>query len=85
MIKHLNSKEICIICYKPPEEEGTDLLGEAIQVPLLKHHVSYFPEVVAYVHYNCHKKIHDTPLVNFIQYKDGDSRKFYEQNKKRRD
>jgi hypothetical protein len=43
----------------------------------LRHHVCYFPEKIAYVHYECHRKIHDTPLTIFIQYNDGDSRKFY--------
>ena len=36
-----------------------------------------FPEKIAYVHYDCHKKIHDNPNSPFIQYSPGDSRKFY--------
>ena len=36
--------------------------------PLIKHHVQYFPQVIAYVHYECHKKIHDTknPIISFF-------------------
>ena len=49
-----------------------------IGIRLIRHHVSYFPEKIAFVHYTCHKKIHDTPLDVFRQYADGDSRKFYD-------
>lgn len=47
--------------------------------PVIKHHVRYFPEVIAFVHYRCHKKIHDTqnPMVPFIQYTSEDSKLFY--------
>jgi len=67
----MNNPNMCIICYKKPEENFS----------LIKHHVSYFPEVIAFVHYDCHKKIHDKPLKQFIQYSDGDSRKFYDMKK----
>mgnify|MGYP003152715350 CR=1 FL=1 len=56
-----------MVCFKEPEPEFI----------LIKHHVSYFPEIIAFVHYECHKKIHNAPLNQFIQYKKGDSRKFY--------
>ena len=59
-----------MVCFKEPDEFN-----------LIKHHVSYFPEIIAFVHYECHKKIHDIPLNQFIQYKNGDSRKFYEVKK----
>ena len=58
---------MCLVCFKEPEKNFS----------LIKHHVSYFPEVIAFVHYDCHKKIHDKPLKQFIQYLPGDSRKFY--------
>ena len=47
--------------------------------PLIKHHVEYFPEVIAYVHFKCHQKIHDikNPIKFLIKYEDGDSVKFY--------
>jgi hypothetical protein len=50
---------------------------------LIKHHVSYFPEIIAFVHYKCHQQIHDTekPIKCFIQYENGDARKFYEMKK----
>lgn len=67
-MKFLNNSNICLVCFEKPEEDFN----------LIKHHVSYYPEVIAHVHYKCHKKIHDTPIKQFIQYRDGDSRKFYE-------
>jgi hypothetical protein len=48
-----------------------------IGIRLIRHHVSYFPEKIAFVHYTCHKKIHDIPLPIWLQYDEGDSRKFY--------
>jgi len=83
MIKYLNSKEMCMICFHPPDvNPELNLLGETVTHPLLKHHVSYYPEIIAFVHYDCHKKIHNTPLDIYIQYKTGDSRKFYDERKK---
>jgi len=56
----------------------------ATATPLIKHHVTYFPEKIAFVHYECHKKIHgDPPMTMLIQYKDGDARKFYAMKKER--
>lgn len=50
--------------------------------PLIKHHVAYFPEKIAYVHYECHKIIHgDPPMTLWIQYNDGDARKYYDLQK----
>jgi hypothetical protein len=47
--------------------------------PLIKHHVDYSPEVIAYVHFKCHQKIHDikNPIKYLIKYEEGDSVKFY--------
>jgi len=47
--------------------------------PLIKHHVKYFPQVISYVHFECHKKIHDikNSIKFLIKYEDGDSVKFY--------
>jgi len=70
----VNKRSMCIVCFKEPEKDFV----------LIKHHISYFPEVIAYVHYKCHRKIHDTPLSQFIQYKEGDSRKFYEMKKEKK-
>ena len=73
---YLNSRDRCIVC---GSERAFDIETRMIE-PLVGHHVKYFPPVIAWVHYRCHKKIHDTdnPLVPFIQYSDGDSRKYYE-------
>ena len=38
----------------------------------------HFPEKIAFVHYLCHRKIHDGKVSSLSQYADGDSRKFYE-------
>jgi hypothetical protein len=69
---YMNKNNMCLVCFKPPLEGYGNML--------IKHHVSYFPELIAFVHYDCHKKIHmeHTTISHLIQYKDGDSRKFYE-------
>jgi hemerythrin len=69
-ITYMNSKDLCILC-----------LDKKLDVKLIKHHVSYYPEVIAYVHYECHRKIHETPLTTFIQYKREDSIRYYKENK----
>ncbi len=77
----LNSKDRCIVCFGKPEkwENGQD-------IELIKHHLSYYPEVIAFVHYECHAKIHDLakPLTQFIQYEREDSIKFYNELEERR-
>ena len=83
MIEYMNSEDRCIICFKEPDvKPEPDILGKKVIYPLIKHHVSYYPEVIAFVHYDCHKKIHDTPLNTFIQYEQGDSRKYYKEKSK---
>lgn len=69
----LNTNTKCIVCFKEPEDNYN----------LIKHHVSYFPETIAYVHFNCHQKIHDpdNPLDVWIQYEPEDSKKFYREKK----
>ena len=78
----LNSKEICIVCFGKPEkwENGKD-------VELIKHHISYYPQVIAFVHFKCHQKIHDPdkPLTQFIQYEREDSIKFYNEKEASRE
>ena len=78
-VEFLNNPNICVVCFKKPETEPY-LIGRRT-VPLIKHHITYFPEKIAYVHYLCHRKIHDTPLQVWIQYEDGDARKFYDLQK----
>ncbi len=83
MISHktnfLNGCNKCLVCNgEATLDEDTHLIQ-----PLIKHHVKYFPQVIAYVHYECHKKIHDTenPITSLIQYGEGDSVKFYARKK----
>jgi len=76
--KYLNDRDSCYVCKQPPEDEFI----------LIKHHVSYFPEIIAFVHFKCHQQIHDpeNPIKEFIKFNDGDSRKFYEiQNRLEKD
>ena len=76
---YLNSRDRCIVC---GSERAFDIETRMIE-PLVGHHVKYFPPVIAWVHYKCHSKVHDTdnPLVQLIQYSDGDARKYYETKK----
>ena len=69
----LNSRDFCIACFEKKEDD----------YELIKHHVSYFPEVCTWVHYKCHTDIHDEPSKYpfLIQYQQGDSRKFYDLKK----
>lgn len=74
MKQYLNKPDICIVCFCGPEHWDN---GQEIN--LIKHHVSYFPEIIAWVHFDCHRKIHDpdNPLEQFIQYTREDSIRFY--------
>ena len=72
--RFLNSRDKCIVC---GFERAFDTQTRMIE-PLVGHHVQYFPAVIAWVHYHCHRKIHNNPINSFIQYEDGDSRKYYE-------
>ena len=72
--RFLNSRDKCIVC---GFERAFDTQTRMIE-PLVGHHVTYFPAVVAWVHYHCHRKIHDNPIISLIQYEDGDSRGYYE-------
>jgi hypothetical protein len=62
-----------MVCLKEPEDNHN----------LIKHHVSYYPENIAFVHFDCHQKIHDpdNPLTVFIQYEPEDSKRFYKEKK----
>jgi hypothetical protein len=70
-MKILNNPDMCLVCFKKPEKNYS----------LIKHHVKYFPEEMAFVHFKCHAEIHDGKHPHLIQYKEGDSRKFYDQQK----
>jgi len=45
---------------------------------MVKHHVRYYPEAIAWVHPKCHQKIHDpdNPMDTFIQYEFSDRERF---------
>ena len=72
--RFLNSRNKCIVC---GFERAFDTQTRMIE-PLVGHHVTYFPAVIAWVHYHCHRKIHNNPVTSLIQYEDGDSRRYYE-------
>ena len=79
--RFLNSHERCIVC----GGERTFDIQTRMRERLHGHHVQYFPSVVAWVHFSCHQKIHDlkNPITVFIQYNEGDSRRYYKQMKQR--
>ena len=72
--RFLNSRDRCIVC---GFGRAFDTQTRMIE-PLVGHHVKYFPAVVAWVHYHCHRKIHDNPTTPLIQYEYDDSKKYYE-------
>lgn len=78
-IAYLNSHNNCMAC-------GHDCsfdIGTKRQIPLVKHHVTYFPQKIAFVHQECHFAIHHKGLrSDLIKYSEGDGRKFYDQEKK---
>ena len=50
---------------------------------MVKHHIRYYPEAIAWVHSKCHQSIHDpeTPMDVFIQYDFSDKEKFESEKK----
>ena len=70
---YMNSADKCLVCSGERNFNDDNNMYE----PLVGHHVKYFPAVVAWVHYNCHKKIHDGKRPDLIQYENGDSVKYY--------
>ena len=72
--RFLNSRDKCIVC---GFGRAFDTQTRMIE-PLVGHHIQYFPAVIAWVHYHCHRKIHNNPITSLIQYEDGDSRRYYE-------
>ena len=76
--KHLNSPTgTCKLC---GGERPFDINTKR-QEPFVGHHVSYYPPMIAFVHYDCHKKIHDVekPIKDLIKYTKGDSEKYYQE------
>ncbi len=78
-VTYLNSSKNCMAC-------GHDCsfdIETKRQIPLEKHHETYFPPRIAFVHQECHFAIHHKGLrSDLIQYSEGDGKKFYDQEKK---
>ena len=52
------------------------------EIPLEKHHETYFPPRIAFVHHECHFAIHHKGLrSDLIKYSESDGKKFYDQQK----
>ncbi len=87
-IAYMNQPDKCICCGKKPHKiEGNIKVNgvyRMVKVPLIKHHVRYDPEMIAYVHFECHMIIHDpdNPLYkHLIQFQEGESRTHYDGKK----
>ena len=71
----VNSTERCMVCLKP--------FTETLLNPMIKHHIRYYPEAIAWVHYKCHQEIHDAdnPLDVYIQYELEEQERFQSEKK----
>ena len=65
-VKTLNSSKFCMVCGLPKTE-----------FEFVKHHITYDPELICYVHYDCHKKIHNGERPDLIQYTKAEREIFY--------
>ena len=78
----MNNNKKCIVCGKNPEQGKSSIIINGkhapVKVPLIKHHVSYNPELIAFVHFNCHIEIHAGKHPHLIQYQEGESREYYD-------
>ncbi len=72
--KHLNNPTYCKVC----NGGRTFDIKTKRRERLIGHHVKYSPPVIAFVHFSCHKKIHDNPLSEYVQYDEKDSKKYYD-------
>jgi hypothetical protein len=78
-VTYLNSSNNCKAC---GHDCSFDIETKRV-IPLEKHHVTYFPQRVAFVHTECHFAIHHKGFrADLKKYDDGDSRKFYDLEKK---
>lgn len=79
-ITYMNSKDSCIVCFGEPEK-----WDNGVDIDLIKHHVTYYPQLIAFVHFKCHQKIHDpdNPIEHLIQYTREDSINFYKEKEER--
>ena len=78
----MNDNKKCIACGGKPEQGESSIIVNGkyapVKVPLIKHHVKYDPELVAFVHFQCHMDIHDGKYPHLIQYEEGESREYYD-------
>jgi len=72
-----NRCDFCAVCFQGPSIDNYSHIVE----PFIKHHITYFPQKIAYVHHKCHKKIHEDENHFLIQYDVGDSQIFYDNQK----
>ncbi len=87
-IEYMNSNDKCIACMKGLEKGKSQIVVDgrhfATKIPLIKHHVRYNPQIIAYVHYDCHRIIHDPDdprYKHLIQFQEGESREYYDEKK----
>ena len=77
--KYLNSPNNCKACGHGCAFD----ISSRREEPLSQHHISYFPEKIVFVHVSCHFAIHHKGFrADLKKYDDGDSRKFYDLEKK---
>jgi hypothetical protein len=81
----MNESTKCIACGKGREKQESPIKvngkPKMVYVPLIKHHVKYDPELIAYVHFECHRIIHDPDNMMYrhlIQFQEGESREYYD-------
>ena len=88
--EYMNGNSKCIACMKGREKEESNIIvingkHPMLKIPLIKHHVRYDPEVIAYVHFKCHQIIHDPNdprYKHLIQFQEGESREYYDNKHK---
>ncbi len=82
MITFMNQNTKCICCGGKPEQGTSSIIinghRRATNIPLIKHHVKYDPEIIAYVHFKCHMEIHDGKHPHLVQYQEGESKGYYD-------
>ena len=84
-ITYMNKNTICIVCGGKPEQGTSSIIinghYQATKIPLIRHHVTYNPELIAHVHFNCHMDIHKGLHPHLIQFQDGESKEHYNKKK----
>jgi hypothetical protein len=85
---YMNSNDKCIACSGKRQQGESSIIINGkygtVKIPLIKHHVRYDPEVIAYVHFDCHQIIHDPDdprYKHLIQFQEGESREYYDEKK----